>query len=50
MATTRYAPQWRYLPEDESVRPSAITSSDIVAAWLGVFLMAAAALIAIFFR
>jgi len=38
------------LTEVESSRPSAITGSDIMAAWLGVLLINAAVMIAIFFR
>jgi hypothetical protein len=46
----RYALQRRLLTEVESSRPSAITASDIMAAWLGVLLINAAVMIAIFFR
>jgi hypothetical protein len=48
MPILRYAPHWRHQTE-ESRRPSAITGSHIMAAWLGVLLINAAVMVAIFF-
>jgi hypothetical protein len=50
LATPQDALQRPLLTEVESSRPSAITGSDIMAAWLGVLLINAAVMIAIFFR
>ncbi len=50
MPTPRHALQRPDLTEEESSRPSSITGSDIMAAWLGVLLINAAVMIATFFR
>jgi hypothetical protein len=50
MTMPRYAPRRRHPIGDESGPPSAITGSDIVAAWLGVLFILAAVMTTIFFR
>jgi hypothetical protein len=50
MAMPRYALQRPHVTEEESGRPSILTGSDVMAAWLGALLINAAVMIAIFFR
>jgi hypothetical protein len=50
MAMSRYTLQRPHLTEEESSRPSDIAGSAIMAAWLGILLVNAAVMIAIFFR
>lgn len=50
MTTSHDAPQRRHVAEEEKSRPSEINGSAIMTAWLGILLINATVMIAIFLR